>query len=145
MAVYVDDANIPAKVGRHDSAWCHLFADTQEELHRYAAQLGLKRSYSQPGKPLPGKPSPFWHYDVTAGKRAQAVKLGAVEVAALDAPRMMRERDARNAARRPAEQQPGTPAGKCPDCTTADLTYGRTVCQACSAVKLIRAREPEAS
>jgi hypothetical protein len=32
------------------------------------------------------------------------------------------------------------PAGKCPDCTTADLTYGRTICQACSAVQLMKAR-----
>jgi len=36
----------------------------------------------------------------------------------------------------------GKPAlkGKCPVCGTADLTYGREICQACAAVQLINAR-----
>jgi hypothetical protein len=106
MAVYIDDASIPATVRNgarsHTSAWCHLTADTQEELHEFAARLGLKRSYFQPGKPLGGKPSPFWHYDLTAGKRAQAVRLGAVEVSAREMPALMRARAARRQA--PGEQ-----------------------------------------
>ena len=82
MAVYVDNANIPARVanGRvvHDSRWSHLFADTQEELHQFAAQLGLRRSYFQPGRPRSdGSPSPHWHFDLTVGKRQQAIRLGA--------------------------------------------------------------------
>jgi len=101
MAVYVDDANIQASVQNgsrtHTSAWCHLTADTPDELHAFAARLGLKRSYFQPGTPLGGKPSPFWHYDVTAGKRAQAVALGAAEVPARDLPKLCREREARGA------------------------------------------------
>jgi hypothetical protein len=32
------------------------------------------------------------------------------------------------------------PSGKCPGCGTADLTYGREICQACAAVQLINAR-----
>jgi len=32
------------------------------------------------------------------------------------------------------------PSGKCPVCGTADLTYGREICQACAAVQLINAR-----
>jgi DNA-binding transcriptional regulator YdaS (Cro superfamily) len=106
MAVYVDDAHIPAEVQNgsraHNSTLCHLTADTQEELHAFAAQLGLKRSYFQPGKSIGGRPSPFWHYDVTAGKRLQAVKLGAVEIASRDMPNIMRARDA----------TPPVPAGK---------------------------------
>jgi hypothetical protein len=99
MAVYVDDAAIPATVPngqvRHTSQWSHLFADTQEELHEFAARLGLRRSYFQPGKPRgDGSPSPHWHYDVTAGKRQQALRLGAQPVTWRDAPRIMRERDA---------------------------------------------------
>ena len=97
MAVYVDDANIPATVpnGRrsHTSTWCHLTADSQEELHEFAARLGLKRSWFQPGRPVGGNPGPFWHYDVTAGKRAQAVRLGALEVSARDMPVLMRSRE----------------------------------------------------
>jgi Protein of unknown function (DUF4031) len=98
MTVYVDDAGIPASVRNgprvHTSTWCHLTADSQEELHAFAAQLGLKRSYFQPGKPIGGKPSPFWHYDLTAGKRAQAVNLGAVVVGYRDMPALMRAREA---------------------------------------------------
>jgi len=102
MAVYVDDSSIPATVinGRvqHMSQWSHLFADTQDELHEFAARLGLKRSYFQPGRPRgDGSPSPHWHYDVTAGKRQQALRLGAQPVAWRDSPRIMRERDERTA------------------------------------------------
>jgi hypothetical protein len=97
MAVYVDDTGIPASVRNgsrvHTSTWCHLTADTQEELHAFAARLGLKRSYFQPGKPIGGKPSPFWHYDLTARKRAQAVTLGAVQVGYRDMPSLMRARE----------------------------------------------------
>ena len=63
MTVYVDDASIPATVRNrsrsHPSAWCHLTADTPQELHEFAARLGLGRSYFQPDKPIAGKPSQF--------------------------------------------------------------------------------------
>ena len=39
MAVYVDDA-IWAWVGKR---WCHLLADDTDELHYFAAQLGVHR------------------------------------------------------------------------------------------------------
>jgi hypothetical protein len=99
MAVYVDDASIPADVrngGRvHSSQWSHLTADTQEELHEFAARLGLKRSYFQPGKPRgDGTPSPFWHYDLTAGKRSQAIRLGARAVSWREMPGICRAREA---------------------------------------------------
>jgi len=109
MTVYVDDSAIPATVSngrsRHTSSWSHLFADSQDELHEFAARLGLRRSYFQEGKPRgDGTPSPFWHYDVTSGKRQQALALGAVPVACRDSPQIMRERDARQ-----AERDPGKP------------------------------------
>ncbi len=100
MTVYVDDSQIPATVpndrARHSSQWSHLFADTEAELHAFAARLGLRRSYFQPGRPLADKPSPFWHYDVTAGKRMQAIRLGAQPVSWRDSARIIREREARN-------------------------------------------------
>lgn len=78
MTVYVDDSRIPAKVGRITARWSHLFADTQDELHAFAASIGLKRSWFQPGRPGPGgKPSDLWHYDVTESKREQAIAAGA--------------------------------------------------------------------
>ena len=58
---------------------CHLFDYTDGEfiespaLHEFAAAIGLKRSWFQ------GRPS-FPHYDLTATKRAEAVKAGAKEV-----------------------------------------------------------------
>ncbi|MFO0801448.1 MAG: DUF4031 domain-containing protein [Gemmataceae bacterium] len=51
---------------------CHLAADTLEELHAFAARLGLKRAWFQAGR----RP----HYDLTAKRREAAVKAGAVEV-----------------------------------------------------------------
>jgi hypothetical protein len=81
MTVYVDDANIPATVAngraRHTSRWCHLFSDTSDaELHEFAARIGLKRAWFQkPDSPL----QTHRHYDLTAGKRRQAVAAGAVE------------------------------------------------------------------
>jgi hypothetical protein len=100
MAVYVDDACIPATVPngrtRHTSNWSHLFADSQEELHAFASRLGLRRSYFQPGKRRgDGSPSPHWHYDVTSGKRMRAIQLGAHPVTWRDAVRIIREREAR--------------------------------------------------
>src|SRR5712692_9042105 len=99
MAVYVDDSAIPAAVSngaaRHASQWSHLFADSHDELHAFAARLGLRRSYFQPGWSLGGKPSPFWHYDVTAGKRMQAIRRGAQPVSWRDSARIIREREAR--------------------------------------------------
>lgn len=74
MAVYVDDARIPARVGRIDARWSHLTADTTGELHAFARQIGLRRTWYQQ------KPHGAWHYDVTDPKRIEAVQLGAVEV-----------------------------------------------------------------
>jgi Protein of unknown function (DUF4031) len=60
MAVYVDDAGILAEVRNgsrvHVSRWSHLTADTQEELHEFAARLGLRREWFQPGRPAIGRP-----------------------------------------------------------------------------------------
>jgi len=98
MTVYVDNAGIPATVpnGRvtHTSRWSHMIADSQDELHEFAARLGLRRSYFQPGRPRgDGSPSPLWHYDVTAGKRQQAIRLGAVAVSWRELPEIIRARD----------------------------------------------------
>jgi hypothetical protein len=76
MTVYVDDMFMPAKVaGMRPAIWCHMQADTDEELHAFAAQLGLRRSWFQEKD---GRPENN-HYDVTKSVRAKAVKLGAVE------------------------------------------------------------------
>jgi hypothetical protein len=157
MTVYVDDANIPAEVRNgtrvHRSAWSHLTADTQEELHEFAARLGLQREWFQPGRPIGGKPSPFWHY-VTAGKRAQALAMGAVDVSSRELTLYCRGR-AGQAAQPSGDMGGGrdegasaprrraTPENPCPDCDTAELTNGREVCQACGLLRILASRDAQ--
>jgi hypothetical protein len=69
MAVYVDDA-IWAWQGRQ---WCHLLADEEGELHRFARQLGLHRTSYQ-GPPKTSCP----HYDLTSYERSRAIRYGAI-------------------------------------------------------------------
>lgn len=56
--------------------WAHLTdsEDDVDALHAFAARLGLKRSWFQNGT----RP----HYDLTAGRRIDALRLGAVFVPA---------------------------------------------------------------
>jgi hypothetical protein len=80
MTVYVDHSPIGATAGQYRSPWSQLFADSQDELHAFPERLGLRRQWFQPGEPPGGKPSAFLHYDLTAGKRAQSIRLGATPV-----------------------------------------------------------------
>lgn len=74
MAVYVDDLRLYEGRGRLSGWWCHMIADTPEELTAMAARLGLRPSWRQ----APGT----WkdHYDLRPSKRELAVRLGAIEV-----------------------------------------------------------------
>lgn len=75
MTVYVDDMfKYPMGEFRRTPTsrlmkMSHLIADTEEELHAFAAKLGLKREWWQGD-----------HYDIAKGVRAEAVKLGAIEI-----------------------------------------------------------------
>lgn len=87
MTVWVDDARIPARVGRVYGRWSHLTADTVEELHQFADRLGLQRSWFQRCKRVcakPGVPCPHWHYDLVDARRAAAIALGAVPIGIRD-------------------------------------------------------------
>lgn len=89
MTVYVDDMNLRAQVGNLDRNWSHLFAgpfDPPDELHEFADRIGLARSWYQ-GPPRHRWPA--WHYDVTSGKRQQAIAAGAVEITWRQAGQMM--------------------------------------------------------
>jgi hypothetical protein len=70
MTVYVDDMR--AKFGR--MVMCHMIADTDEELHAMAAQIGVARKWHQ------APPKHDSHYDISLGCRANAVAAGAVEI-----------------------------------------------------------------
>jgi hypothetical protein len=72
LAVYVDQPVWEWR-GRH---WCHLLADTDEELHTLAAALGLKRQWFQHSPERPWKD----HYDIPDELRGEALRAGAVEV-----------------------------------------------------------------
>lgn len=47
MTVYVDNFRRSARVGRNSERWSHLTADTVQELHEFAAKLGLHRDWFQ--------------------------------------------------------------------------------------------------
>lgn len=66
MAVYVDAEGISWR-GR---SWSHLVADSLDELHAFAARLGLQRSWFQSKTRYP-------HYDVTESVRTRALAMGA--------------------------------------------------------------------
>lgn len=72
MSVYVDPAVWP--FGR--MLMCHMVTDdlSLEELHRMARKLDLKREWFQ--NKIGGTP----HYDISKGKRAAAIRLGAIPV-----------------------------------------------------------------
>jgi hypothetical protein len=75
MAIYVDEIKI------HPSGeWCHLMADSDEELHTFAAKLGMSRSWVHHHR---GRVDVL-HYDLRPSKRALAIQLGATEVKTKD-------------------------------------------------------------
>lgn len=68
MAVYIDSEAIRWR-GRE---WCHMVADTLEELHDFAARLGLQPHWFQNHGRYP-------HYDVTVSVRSRALRMGAID------------------------------------------------------------------
>jgi hypothetical protein len=68
-AVYVDDAIWEWRGLR----WAHLLADDTDDLHRFAAALGIHRTSYQ-GPPRTSVP----HYDLTAYERRRALAHGAI-------------------------------------------------------------------
>lgn len=70
MTVYVDAPINP--FGR--MLMCHMVADTDDELHRMADQIGVSRKWHQKAG------TPQSHYDICKSKRALAVNCGAVEI-----------------------------------------------------------------
>src|SRR3546814_1471451 len=79
MTVYVDDAVTLWRGHR----WAHLMADTLDELHDFAARLGIPRRAFQ------DKTSGA-HYAVTAQLRERAIELGAMPISRHDDRALMR-------------------------------------------------------
>lgn len=83
MSVYVDDmfrkATVPNGARSVSGEWCHMEADTREELDAMADKIGLRRSYIQKA----GHPA-YEHYDVTRPMRARAIAAGAIPMTMLE-------------------------------------------------------------
>lgn len=77
MAVYVDQlrAYPQSRVSHVSLHWCHMLADSLDELHDMAQRIGLKREWFQE-RPL----LYHCHYDLTPQSRAAAIAAGAQEV-----------------------------------------------------------------
>lgn len=89
--VFVDQLHI------YHNAWgpflkgsCHMFARLEhvEALHALAARIGLKREWFQPDRD-------GGHYDLTPGRRAAAVRAGAIEMTDREAVTLWRENRAK--------------------------------------------------
>lgn len=75
--------------------WFVLTADTDDELHAFAASLGLTPAMFRPGtQALPQQVPVAAHYDVTMGERDRAVELGARVITMGEANRMAQQRAA---------------------------------------------------
>ena len=75
MTILVDEIReypvdwVKSAARKHGGRWCHLASDvSHEELHEFAAGLGLRREWFQGD-----------HYDLTPGMRYRAIRAGAVE------------------------------------------------------------------
>jgi len=97
MSVYVDSLEATPPTSKEKWPWptyCHMVADTADELEAMARRLGLKLAWRQSGTLL--------HYDLTASKRTLAIELGAISIS----PRLMAER-VREARRQVGEKRRG--------------------------------------
>ena len=68
MSVYVDRAKVPFK----GQEWCHLMADTLEELHHFAQMLEIDAR-------LFHRTASYPHYDITMEMRERVIACGAVD------------------------------------------------------------------
>lgn len=74
--VYVDriqKTRIPKREAWLYYSYCHLTADTIDELIEFADKINLKREWLQESR------NGTKHFDITSNKRKQAIKLGANE------------------------------------------------------------------
>lgn len=82
MPVYVDEAVHP--YGR--MLMCHMIADSREELFAMVDAIGVARKWLQ------HKDTPHEHFDISKGKRAEAIKHGAIAVSSRELVKMLRAR-----------------------------------------------------
>lgn len=77
--VYVDDA----MVAKHGRNWCHLVADSLEELHKFAAEIGINpRAFHRQAR--------HPHYDISTSQRERAIHHGAQSISPRNAIRVVK-------------------------------------------------------
>jgi Protein of unknown function (DUF4031) len=73
VTCYVDTVRDYPTAGLRYTRFCHLLADTRDELQAMADALGIPRQFFQD--------HPWrWHHDLPEHLRARAVELGAREI-----------------------------------------------------------------
>ncbi len=82
MAVYVDDMR--ASYGR--MIMCHMAAETKEELLEMADKIGVHRKWIQK------EDTYMEHFDISLGKKAEAIKHGAIQVTRRELYEIMRSK-----------------------------------------------------
>ncbi len=87
MTCYVDTVRSYPDAGLRFTDYCHLLADTREELHAMADAVGMPRWTFQD--------HPWrWHYDLPAHLRPAAIERGARAVLLHDVGALLRRRKA---------------------------------------------------
>ena len=82
MSVYVDDMR--ANYGR--MIMCHMLADTTAELLFMADRIGVARRWLQDAG------TDREHFDIALSKRAEAVRLGAIQIGKRELMHVMRRK-----------------------------------------------------
>lgn len=82
MAIYVDGLHYPG----HGRRWCHLVADSIEELDAMAETLGLRAEWKEDAG------TPREHFDLPASHRALALAHGAVPVTRRELAQLLRRK-----------------------------------------------------
>jgi hypothetical protein len=87
VACYVDTVREYPEAGLRHTRFCHLLADTREELEAMAEALGVPHRFFQD--------HPWrWHHDLPEHLRARAVELGARELTMHEVGALLRRRKA---------------------------------------------------
>jgi hypothetical protein len=97
VTVYAYKMSHQARFGTRTTSdpWFNLAADTQDELHEFAARLGLPSQGFQLGSLVgPQQVSVSRHYTVTEGERDRAIELGAQAITPREVTKIERQRAA---------------------------------------------------
>ena len=78
MTVYVDQIRdyggmVKGQARRYGTRWCHMWADSEEELRVFAVKIGMRTPWIQ--HPMTKRV----HFDLVPRRRELAIQCGAIE------------------------------------------------------------------